>query len=453
MPEISTVVDISIKVKDRGLSRQAFGNMAVLFETVASPGWRTKLVTSPADVVALGADFGEFSPVYIACREAFAQETAVAQLLLINKLAAESESAALTAADAENSDWYCLVYTGRTLAGIKAAAAYVESRTKPAIYIAQTADSDTLLGGASVIKDLYDLSRARTATIYHSPAKQKLRLTISAAFVAGNSVTIKVNGVAIAAVPFNATSDQTLADLATALAATSAIGTAVVTAVGGGTDNDRVIEIEAADNKTNVELTEYTCAGGGTINTATVEVESGGAEDLAAAWASSRVAQDVGSTTWKFGELSGITADALTATQQAFLELYKANHYLAYGSAKLPAQGTMSTGRFIDVQQGIDWIAVNMQADIFDLLQNMAPKKVPYTDKGMQQLAGPVRSRLRLAVAAGILAEDPAPVVSVPLVSAQAPADKAARVVKGITFSGTLAGAVHKAQLTGEVVP
>ena len=453
MPDISTVADISIKVKDRGLSRQAFGNMALLFETVASPGWRTKIVTSPSDVVALGAVFGEFSPVYIAARDAFAQETAVPQLLLINKLAAESESQALTAADAENSDWYCLIYTSRTAANVKLAATYCESRTKPCIYIAQTADADTLLGGASVIKDLYDLSRARTAVIYHAPAKQKLRLTISAAFVAGNSATIKVNGVAIAAVPFNATSDTTLADLATALAATAAIGTAVVTTIAAATDNDRVIEIEATDNQTNVALTEYTCAGGGTINTATIEVESGGAEDAAAAWASSRVAQDVGSITWKFGELAGITADALNPTQQAFLELYKANHYLTYGSAKLPAQGTMSTGRFIDIQQGIDWIAVNMQADIFDLLQTMAPKKIPYTDKGMQQLSGPVRSRLRLAVAAQILAEDPAPVVTVPLVSAQAPADKALRVVKGITFSGTLAGAAHKVTVSGEVVP
>lgn len=450
MPEISTVVDVQIQVKDRGLSRQGFGNMALLIETDVV-AWRTQLVESPADVTALEAAFGEWHPIYIAARDIFAQAPGVPQVLLVRKGAADTVAAALTAADAENSDWYCLLATTRTAATIKDVASYVESRTKPAIYIAQTGDADTLLGGASVLKDLYDLARKRTATIYHAPAKAKSRLTISDKFVAGNSVMLKVNGSLIGAVPFNASSDQTLADLATALQATTAIGTATVTVVAGA-DNDRVIEIEATDNQTNVLITDYVCAGGLTINTATFEKVSGGAEDLAGAWASSRISQDPGSTTWKFGELSGITADALSATQQAFVELYNGNHYLTYGGAKLPAQGKLANGRFVDVQQGVDWISVNLQADVFDLLQSAAPKKIPYTDKGLEQIAGTVRSRLRLAVAAQILAEDPAPVVTVPKTSTQSAPDKAARVVRGIAFTGTLAGAVHKVLLSGEVV-
>lgn len=451
MPEISTVVDVQIQVKDRGLSRQGFGNMAILFES-DDVAWRTQLVTQPSEIKALHASaFGEFSPLYIEGSAVFDQDPGVPQVLLIRKGADDSIAAALAAADAANSDWYCIVSTVRTLALIKEIAAYVESRTKPAIYIAQTADADCLLGGASVIKDLYDLARARTSAHYHNPAKGKYRLTISSAFVAGNSANLKVNGIALGAVPFNVTSDGTMIDLATALQATSAVGTATVTMVAGAADNDRVIEIEAANNKTDVLITEYVCSGGASINTATFEKLSGGAESLAGALASSRISQDAGSTTWKFGTLSGITADSLTATEQANLELYNANHYLTYGGVSLPAQGKLSTGRFIDVQQGADWISVNMTADIFDLLQSAAPKKIPYTDKGLEQIAGTVRSRLRLAVDAGILAEDPAPAVTVPKTSTQAAVDKAARVVKGISFTGTLAGAVHKVVLTGQV--
>lgn len=451
MPEISTVVDVQIQVKDRGLSRQGFGNMAILFES-DDVAWRTQLVTQPSEIKALHATaFGEFSPLYIEGLAVFAQDPGVPQALLIRKGVADSIAQALAAADAENSDWYCLTSTVRTLALIKEVASYVETRTKPAIYIAQTADADVLLGGASVIKDLHDLARKRTATAYHNPAKAKYRLTISAAFVAANSVNLKVNGTALGAVPFNVTSDTTLSDLAVALQGTTAIGVATVTAVAGGTENDRVIEFEASDNKTDVVISEYVCSGGVSINTATVEKLSGGAESFAGAWASSRISQDPGSTSWKFGELSGITADALTETQQTNLELYNGNHYLTYGGAKLPAQGKLANGRFIDVQQGADWISVNMTADIFDLLQNTAPKKIPYTDKGLEQIAGTVRSRLRLAVDAGILAEDPAPAVTVPKTSTQASIDKAARVVRGISFTGTLAGAVHKVVLTGQV--
>jgi hypothetical protein len=92
-----------------------------------------------------------------------------------------------------------------------------------------------------------------------------------------------------------------------------------------------------------------------------------------------------------------------------------------------------------------------MQADVFDLMQTMAPKKVPYTDPGAQQIGAIVRKRMALAVGAQILADDPKYTVTVPKVANQDPGNKAVRKMAGILFSGTLAGAVHGVALQGEL--
>jgi len=451
MPEISNIVSMSLSVRDKGLTRVGFGTMAILISTGAA--WRTKRVTKLSDVLACTpiADFGSWSPAYIEVAAAFAQSPTVEEVLLINKQAVESTTEALVAGDAADSDWFGLVTTIRTDADIKLAAAYVSTRGNPTIFIGQTGNAAALLPGDSITKQLYDLGYNNAGVIFHKTAAGTYKLTVTDKFVALNSITCKVNGVPVGPVVFAGDSDATLALLAVALQATAPISLATVVAVVGAADNDRVIEIVANDNNTDVMITDYVCTLGAQVNGAIFEKVAGGAEGLAAAWMASRLCYEPGETTWKFGQLVGITADNLTPSQTAALELYNANHYQAYGSTALPAQGKFASGRFIDVEQGAAWIKVRMQEDVFELLQTLAPKKIPYTNKGIEQLAGPVRKRLGLAVGVGILSDDPAPYVVTRPVSQQDPADKAVRRVRGIKFFGTLAGAVHGVALEGEL--
>jgi hypothetical protein len=168
-----------------------------------------------------------------------------------------------------------------------------------------------------------------------------------------------------------------------------------------------------------------------------------------AAWLGGNLPDDPGSATYKFKTLTGVTADDLTSTQYTVAKAKNANIYTTVGGAGMTEEGVMAEGEFIDVIIGIDWLHSNMQADVFQVLRDQP--KVPYTDAGVATIETAVRNRLRLAVLANVLAEDPAPVVTVPKVADVAPSDKAARLLKDVTFTATLAGAVHAVEITGNV--
>lgn len=155
-----------------------------------------------------------------------------------------------------------------------------------------------------------------------------------------------------------------------------------------------------------------------------------------------------GSATAKFKTLAGIAVDNLSQSQFNFATAKNCNVYTQVGGVGIVQEGVVASGEFWDVIIGIDWLYANMQADVFQVLVNN--DKIPYTDNGAALIEGAIRTRLNLAVTAGILAEGTI-VVTVPKVADQDPADKAARKMGGITFSAELAGAVHKVVINGNV--
>lgn len=156
-----------------------------------------------------------------------------------------------------------------------------------------------------------------------------------------------------------------------------------------------------------------------------------------------------GAWTIKFKSLVGITADALTDTQFTVAKSKNANVYTTVAGAGMLEEGIVASGEFLDVIVGIDWIHANMQADAFQALRD--EPKIPYTNAGAGVIESIIRNRLQLAITNGILAADPSPVIVVPLVADQDPADKAVRRLAGITFAATLAGAVHATTINGYV--
>ena len=156
-----------------------------------------------------------------------------------------------------------------------------------------------------------------------------------------------------------------------------------------------------------------------------------------------------GSITWKFRELAGIAAVPLTATHRVNLVAKNANFNQDVAGANIMAEGTTADGDFIDVQRGIDWLDDDMSKAVFIVLK--AAEKVPFTDPGVAVVQAEVLASLQRAVDRTILAADPAPVVTVPLVADIATVDKAARTLPDVKFTGTLAGAIHKAIIDGVV--
>lgn len=158
---------------------------------------------------------------------------------------------------------------------------------------------------------------------------------------------------------------------------------------------------------------------------------------------------DPGSVTFKFRKLAGVTADALTATALTNLRNKNAMFFTDYGGVAITAEGKTAAGEFADVIRDRDWFESRLQARVFNVLVNNA--KVPFTDRGIAAVEAELRAQLTEGIQSGFLTNNPAPVVSVPLASAVASVDKAARVLKPISFTAKVAGAIHATTISGTI--
>jgi len=159
--------------------------------------------------------------------------------------------------------------------------------------------------------------------------------------------------------------------------------------------------------------------------------------------------QDPGSYTAKFKTLSSVSVDTLTDTQVTNIRAKNCNYYTEVGGVNITQEGVVSEPEFIDVIIFVDWLQSDMTSNIFSKLVNLP--KVPFTDSGIGVVEAEVRASLNRGIDRGGLADDPAPVISVPKAADVSTVDKAARTLPDVTFSATLAGAIHKVEVSGTV--
>lgn len=156
----------------------------------------------------------------------------------------------------------------------------------------------------------------------------------------------------------------------------------------------------------------------------------------------------------------GITAEAINATQANALEAKNCNAIVAYNNSTAIIQnGVCSSGIFIDIITGTDWLAVTVQNSLYNLLYT-STTKIPQTDAGMQLMAVVIEAVCAQAVNNGLLApgtwtaggfgtlqqNDFMPkgyYIYTPKVAAQNPTDRAARKSVPFKVGAKLAGAVH----------
>ena len=165
------------------------------------------------------------------------------------------------------------------------------------------------------------------------------------------------------------------------------------------------------------------------------------------AWAGGVLPLDPGSETWKFKTLVGITADKLTASQEAQAKLKKVNIYTTIAGVGIVSEGYMAVGEFIDTIRFIDWLQAQIEEAVFSMLVSVP--KVPFTDKGIASVELQITKCLQRGVAAGGLSEDPAPYTEVPKAADVAALDRADRLLPDMKFGGTLAGAIHFVEIEG----
>lgn len=165
-----------------------------------------------------------------------------------------------------------------------------------------------------------------------------------------------------------------------------------------------------------------------------------------AAWAGVMLPKDPGSATWMFKTLTGITADDLTTTEQNNVLNENGNTYQTIGGVSITREGKVASGEYLDVIRGIDWLKARIEEDIYQRLVNV--DKVPFTDAGIAIIDNILRERLQDAVDQGVLASF---TVSVPTAASVSAANKAARTLPDVDFTGVLAGAIHKVEINGTV--
>lgn len=165
--------------------------------------------------------------------------------------------------------------------------------------------------------------------------------------------------------------------------------------------------------------------------------------------------------TLAFKQEPGVVAEAINTNQADALKGKNCNAFLAFNNATaIILNGVASSGNFLDTVTGMDWLAVRIQTDLYNVLYT-SPTKIPQTDAGMNVLTTTCEAALIQAVVNGLLAPgvwnsngfgtlkagdylQKGYYVWAQRVDAQNPADRAARKSPPIQIAAKLAGAVHE---------
>ena len=166
-----------------------------------------------------------------------------------------------------------------------------------------------------------------------------------------------------------------------------------------------------------------------------------------AAWLGNRFPFDPGSDTWMFKTLKGVPVTVLTDSQMGYALGKNVNVYTTIAGINMTQQGKSASGEFLDVTRFIDWLTAEIKVRVFAVLVNN--QKIPYTDAGVDVIVSIVKGALQDGINVGGLAADPAPYVSAPAVADIDSVTKASRLLPDVTFTGTLAGAIHAVEING----
>ena len=341
-----------------------------------------------------------------------------------------------------NNEWYCLLSASHLDKDIKRGAAFVQANAK--VYIPSSQNADII-----------------------SPEAHVGTLDFDADFVTSNTIDLTIDGIPVDQTTFSSDQATTIAALASNIQAHPAVATATVT-------DTNQITVTAEENDQLMVFTAIVVAAGAsqasgafttTVDPTTdlgAELEALGYDRTAlmysgtadsvypeAAWAGLLLPENPGSITWFAKTLTGVAADSLTATQKAKALGNNVNTYTSVGGVSIMQNGTMASGRFIDIRRGVDWVKSRIETLVYSRIVNA--KKIPYTNAGVAIIENEIRFALNEAVNNDVLAADPAPTVTAPNVLDVASADRANRLLPNVSFTGRLAGAIHEVDINGTV--
>jgi hypothetical protein len=168
----------------------------------------------------------------------------------------------------------------------------------------------------------------------------------------------------------------------------------------------------------------------------------GGTEWLAAGWLAGQLTTTPGSATAAFKEVRTVSVDKLSTSQESAILAKHGSHYTRTGGLPVTFEGKSGAAEYLDTTRGVDWLYARMQERIIFALANNP--KIPFTDSGVDILRTQILAVLQQGIKAGLLAADPEPTVSAPLVKDVDPTERINRILPDVEFAAYLAGAIHR---------
>ena len=178
------------------------------------------------------------------------------------------------------------------------------------------------------------------------------------------------------------------------------------------------------------------------------------------AWVGKCIGQQPGSITWKWKMLIGQNAAAYTLTELNAIRTAKGQAIQEQAGVAYVNEGMTTSGEYIDVINGQDWVEDQIKTQLLSLFLNNG--KIPLDDTGIAQVKAIVSGVMKQAGDAGIIAQAIADAdlaksddkkfmyqVTVPQRSEISSTDLNARTLPLVKFVYYLAGAIHKAEITG----
>lgn len=432
--------DYTINITPEGGAQQAFTHNSGVGATRASIVDGLKALIDAAGLDLLVVDNGDDLDIEANVAGTPYTATVSSNMSAQNVQLNRNISTELSAIEQLESGWYGLMSQSHADIDIKRAAAFIQPRRK-------------IYGASSQNADIVDSEN------------HVFTLDFDADFVAANTIDLDIDTIPVAQTLFDTDQATTLLNLATNIQNHSRVATATVTGArqitvtAQPTDVLLVVEnivVAAGASQANGEITttiDPTTDLGAELNalgydrTFLMYTKNADAEYPEAAFIGGRFSTDAGQQTWAFKSLAGITVDSLTSSQKSKALGNNVNTYTKVGSNNITQNGTMASGRFIDVRRLVDSQIARMEENIFR--QFVTLKKIPYTNKGTAIIVGEVDAVLQDGVKNETVRRDPAPTVTAPRVQDVSANDRAARLFPDVNFTYELAGAIHKTIVRG----
>lgn len=158
-----------------------------------------------------------------------------------------------------------------------------------------------------------------------------------------------------------------------------------------------------------------------------------------------------GELTFKFKTVNGVKEAEITATELNQLHEDNGFSYIRKMGVLQTTEGKATSGEYIDIVMGADFLKVRMEEEAAYLAINTL--KIPYDNQGISMLMSCADSVLKQGVAQGIILqdEDGNGVYEITVVKREDTSknDIANRVYNGVRWTAKLAGAIHTGTISG----